>query len=324
MYTLVSAASKSNWVRSTRFAEDIRRSLGTTGQKSIPSTYLYDQLGSVLFDAITLLDEYGLTRADEDLLRTHAPEIAARAGSGVVVIELGSGSGSKTRNVLSALGGKPVYYPIDVAAAALGRCASDLAAVADVRPIEATYLDGLRQVMAEVGSAQAVLLMFLGSTIGNFDSDSAAEFLLQLRRCLRPNDRFLLGADLVKPVDQMLVAYDDPAGVTAAFNKNVLSRINRELDADFDLRSFAHEARWNEREQRIEMHLRSLRSQSVRVSRAGNLELRFEAGETIWTESSHKFTTARLNAMCIAAGFEPEVFWTHSGWPFAECLWKSA
>jgi L-histidine N-alpha-methyltransferase len=304
------------------FAEDVRRGLTGRDHKSVPSTYLYDSVGSALFDAITLLPEYGLTRADESLLRAHAPQIAKRCGPDVFVAELGSGSGAKTRSVLKALGPGPVpYYPIDVSPSALDRCVGELQRFADVRPIQASYLEGLEQVLAERERGQSMLLLFLGSTIGNFDRASATAFLKQVRNAMFPGDHLLIGADLVKPVPVMLAAYDDPLGITAAFNRNLLARMNRELNANFDLYGFHHEVRWCDREQRIEMHLRAQYAHVVQVPAAG-IDVRFRSGETIWTESSHKFTLERLRATAAEAGFRQEICWTNQEWPFAECLWS--
>jgi L-histidine Nalpha-methyltransferase len=304
-----------------RFADDVRRGLGDARQKLLPPTYLYDEIGSALFDAITLLPEYGLTRADEALLRRHATEIAWLSGRNTFVVELGSGSGAKTRTLLQALGPSSMpYYPIDVSGAALDRCVSELDRYAEVRPVQASYIDGLRRVVRERARGTRMLLLFLGSTIGNFDRAGSASFLKQVRAVLSSGDKLLIGADLVKPADQLIPAYDDPLGVTAAFNLNLLARMNRELGANFDLHGFRHEVRWAEAEQRIEMHLRSEYLHTVQIP-AAQIEVQFLSGETIWTESSHKFTTEGLEAMAAAAGFQPEACWVNSDWPFAECLW---
>lgn len=312
----------------TQFAEDVRSGLGRAGQRSgqreLPPAYLYDELGSALFEAITVLPEYGLTRADSRILTRHAREIAEDVAAGSLVVELGSGTGSKTRAILEAIGrrsGVPEYYPIDVSAGALRACEAELGTVSRVRPIHAPYLEGLRQAGLRRGGKN-VLLLFLGSTIGNFDRAAGARFLEEIRTMLIPGDSLLIGLDLVKPVPQMLLAYDDPAGVTAAFNKNVLGRMNRELGANFDLRSFEHEARWNANERRIEMHLRSLRLQRIDIP-AAELVVPLEQGETIRTESSYKFQAEELAPMAAMAGFTEEARWTDSEWPMAECLWHA-
>ncbi|MBV9768978.1 MAG: L-histidine N(alpha)-methyltransferase, partial [Bryobacterales bacterium] len=212
------------------------------------------------------------------------------------------------------------YYPIDVSADALARCERDLADVAEVHPLIQSYLDGMARATVERRAGEAFLVMFLGSTIGNFERKCALEFLCDLRRWLLSGDALLIGADLVKERDRMLVAYDDPTGVTSAFNLNLLGRINRELGGDFQLRDFEHEARWNEEQRRIEMHLRSRFNQTASIAEA-DLTVKFRAGETIWTESSHKFQLAELDAMADQTGFRVKAQWIDQEWPFAENLW---
>jgi L-histidine N-alpha-methyltransferase len=302
------------------FASDVRNGLAKP-QKELHSKYLYDELGSSLFEAITHLPEYGLTRADEGLLKRHAFDIAALIPSPVAVIELGSGVGQKTRHLLQAIGGAALrYYPIDVSADALARCERDLSDVADVHPLVQSYLDGMARATAERLPGESFLVMFLGSTIGNFERKCALEFLRDLRRALVPGDALLMGADLVKDPNRMIVAYDDPTGVTGAFNLNLLGRINRELGGDFQLRDFEHQARWNQEQRRIEMHLRSRLNQTAFIAEA-DLRVNFRAGETIWTESSHKFQLPELNAMAEQAGFRVQEQWIDRDWPFVENLW---
>ena len=303
------------------FAHDVREGLSRPGQKQLPCQYFYDDTGTALFEAITVLPEYGLTRADARLIRRLAPELTGYLGAPVAVAELGSGSGVKTRRILQSLpSGAPVtYYPIDLSAAALALCAREMAAFADVHPIAESYLSGLRQAVCARRPGETLLVLFLGSTIGNFERAAAEDFLREVRDCLIPGDALLLGADLIKPVARMLLAYDDPAGVTAAFNRNLLARINRELDADFALRSFAHEARWDRRHARIEMHLRSLKAQRVSI-RAAAFECELRKDETIWTESCHKFHAGEIREMATAAGFECRAQWLDDTWPFAESL----
>jgi L-histidine N-alpha-methyltransferase len=303
------------------FASDVRNGLAKP-QKELHSKYLYDDLGSSLFEAITHLPEYGLTRADERLLRQHANQIASLLPSSVAVIELGSGVGKKTRHLLQAVGGSGLrYYPIDVSAEALGRCERDLSDVAEVFPLVQSYLNGMARATAKRLPGESFLVMFLGSTIGNFERKCALEFLRDLRRALLPGDMLLVAADLVKEPERMLVAYDDPTGVTGAFNLNLLGRINRELGGDFRLRDFEHQARWNEEHNRIEMHLRSRLNQTAFIAEA-NLTVNFRAGETIWTESSHKFHLHELDAMADQTGFAVEAQWIDHDWPFAENLWS--
>jgi L-histidine N-alpha-methyltransferase len=303
------------------FAREVRAGLARRGQKTLPCRYFYDAVGSALFEAITLLPEYGLTRADIRVIDAHAGDIAAAMPDCPLIVELGSGSGSKARRLLEAI--QPVAYcPIDVSAAALALCAQALGDVADVRPIEGSYLDGLRIATQYRPDGQSLLVLFLGSTIGNFESDAANEFLYGIRSELLPGDALLLGTDLVKPVAQLLRAYDDPTGVTAAFNRNLLARINRELGGDFDLRRFEHVARYDVAGQRIEMHLRSLAGQCVTVKAAG-MAVRMEAGETIHTESSHKFRLDQIANMARAGGFRVEAQWTEEEWGFAESLLRA-
>jgi L-histidine N-alpha-methyltransferase len=303
------------------FAQDVRAGLTRTGQKTLSCQYLYDDIGSALFDAITYLPEYGLTRADSRIIQTHARKLVAGLPGNVVVAELGSGTGSKTRPILEQLGRRQivVYYPIDVSPVALDRCARELGPLGAVVPLESSYLEGLREVAGRRDPGQTLLLLFLGSTIGNFEPEAAIDFLLAVRLCLAPGDALLLGTDLVKPVEQLLAAYNDPTGVTAAFNLNVLGRINRELDADFDLRQFEHVVRYSEEAQRIEMHLRSRVYQIVSIRKA-DLIVDFVPNETICTEASHKFRPEQIATLARTAGFRLEQQWIDSQWPFAENL----
>ena len=305
------------------FAQDVESGLLRRDQKQVSSRYFYDDLGSTLFEDITLLPEYGLTRADERLLQTHAAQIVDAAGPIVTTAELGSGSGKKTRYILEALNRRnerSIYRPIDVSPASLVTCEKETCDLALVYPVCADWLDGLHLVSAN-RSPGPLLLLFLGSSIGNLERVRIPDFLRQIHRILQPDDLFLLGVDLVKDIDTMLAAYDDPTGVTAAFNLNILGRMNRELGADFDLRSFAHEVRWNASERRIEMHLLSGRNQSVFI-RDLEASVPFEAGETIWTEGSNKFSPEELLAVSKSSGFETVNLWIDEQWPFAEVLWR--
>lgn len=304
-----------------QFAREVRAGLSTAGQKSLPCRYFYDEVGSALFDAITALPEYGLTRADARILRSHSDELVARLAGEMVVVELGSGSGAKTRFVLDQLSRRQnvTYYPIDVSASALARCVQELAPYGDVTPLETSYLDGLAQVAGRRRHGQRLLVLFLGSTIGNFEPDSAIEFLRAVCQALAPGDAVLLGTDLVKPVEAMLRAYDDPAGVTAAFNRNLLARINRELEGDFDVRQFDHLVVYGQEQRRIEMHLRSRRRQQVTITKA-RLVVDFEQGETIFTEACHKFLPSQICDMARLAGFRLDTAWVDEAWPFAESL----
>jgi L-histidine Nalpha-methyltransferase len=306
------------------FAEEVRIGLTKPGQREILSKYLYDEVGSALFEAICLLPEYGLTRADTRLLQRHAREMVARMPRPAHVAELGSGSGKKTRWILEALARyqHTFYYPIEISPAALAACEKELGQMDLVHIVgyEKPYFEGLRAVVNRREPGEHVCVLFLGSTIGNFDRPAADDFLRQVRSILEPGDSLLLGTDLEKSIEVQLLAYDDPAGVTAAFNLNVLARINRELGADFDLKQFAHEALWNVAERRIEMHLRSLQRQRVDIPGSG-LRIRLEEGETIWTESSHKYSPSEPIEMAARTGFHCEAQWIDEEWPFAQNLW---
>jgi L-histidine N-alpha-methyltransferase len=305
------------------FAADVRAGLTKPGQKELLSKYLYDDVGSALFEVICHLPEYGLTRADERLLRRHAGEIVERLATPIAVAELGSGSGKKTRKILEAFCRRQPtrYYPIEISRSALAMCERELSDIdfISILGFEREYLDGLLEVAAERRPGQHLLVLFLGSTIGNFDRMAGLKFLNQVRRILQPGDSLLLGTDLVKPDSQLLAAYDDELGVTAAFNLNLLARINRELNADFDLAHFEHVARINPQLRSVEMHLRSKRNQIVSIPAAG-LAVKFLKNETIWTESSHKYSPEEVREMARTAGFCCEVQWIDEQWPFAENL----
>jgi L-histidine N-alpha-methyltransferase len=307
----------------SEFAQCVRECLTKSGQKELPSKYLYDEVGSALFEAICVLPEYGLTRADARLLEKHAGEIVARLPFPIEVAELGSGSGKKTRWILEALSRRQrtYYYPIEISPSALAACEKELGQIDLVSIVgyEQPYLEGLRAVAQRRDDREHLLVLFLGSTIGNFDREAGEGFLREVRAILRTGDALLLGTDLEKSAAVQRLAYDDPAGVTAAFNKNLLARINRELGADFDLERFQHEARWNAAERRIEMHLRSTTNQSVNIAAAG-LQVKFKEGETIWTESSHKYRPAEVAAMARRTGFRCDGQWIDEEWPFAQNL----
>jgi L-histidine Nalpha-methyltransferase len=304
------------------FADEVRLGLGKP-QKELPSKYLYDDVGSALFEVICVLPEYGLTRADERLLLRNASEIVDQLPTPLIVAELGSGSGKKTRPILKALSRrqKTAYCPIEISPTALAMCRRELGDLDSISILgfEREYLDGLGEVAGRRKPGQSLLVLFLGSTIGNFDRPAGVRFLGDIRSKLLPGDALLLGTDLLKPVSQLIAAYDDPVGVTASFNLNLLARINRELDADFQLPRFAHEARFNPHARSVEMHLRSLSEQTVNISAAG-FSAHFDKGETIWTESSHKYTRDEIRGMAIATGFQCEQQWVDSDWAFAESL----
>ena len=308
---------------SYEFAADVRAGLTRSGQKELPSKYLYDNVGSALFEVISHLPEYGLTRADERLLRRHADEIVDRVAGPVAVAELGSGSGKKTRWLLEAFcrRQRTSYYPVEISRSALVMCERELSDIDAISIVgfEREYLDGLLEVAAYRKSGQRLFVLFLGSTIGNFDRPAGVKFLAEVRRILEPGDSLLLGTDLEKPSAQLLAAYDDELGVTAAFNLNLLARINRELDADFDLREFTHLAKINHAARSVEMHLQSKRRQMVSIP-AAEVVVEFLEGETIWTESSHKYSAHEIVDTARNSGFHCETQWIDEQWPFAENL----
>jgi L-histidine N-alpha-methyltransferase len=303
------------------FARDVAEGLSRP-RKTLPPCWFYDPVGSALFEVITLLPEYGLTRADSALIENARHEIIAAANKPRLVVELGSGSGTKTRHLLSAAAahGPVEYVPIDISGAALDFCQASLNSLHNitVRPVENTYLDGLDQALG----GRRALILFLGSTIGNFTPDESRAFLRAVRERVRPGDTLLLGADLVKDPARLVAAYQDSLGVTAAFNLNLLARINRELDADFDLDNFVHEARYNEPCSRIEMHLRSLTAHSVRIGTTG-MDIAFRKGETIWTESSHKFRAESVRALGEDTGWQTVRQWLDNSWGFSETLFAA-
>ena len=257
-------------------------------------------------------------------MQKHAEEIVRRLPSNLHVAELGSGSGKKTRYILEAVSRiQPTfYYPIEISPAALAACEKELGQIDMVSIVgyEQPYLDGLRSVAGRLRKEDHLLVLFLGSTIGNFDREAAEEFLREVRRILRFGDALLLGTDLEKSAETQLLAYDDSTGVTAAFNLNLLARVNRELGANFNLKQFTHEARWNAEERRIEMHLRSEKRQSVYIPRA-EVVVEFAAGESIWTESSHKYVADQVPKMARRTGFHGEAQWVDKEWAFAQNLW---
>ncbi len=305
------------------FAADLRSGLRTDGQRTLPSKYLYDEVGSALFEVICVLPEYGLTRADTRLLIRHAPSWVSQLPSKTCVAELGSGSSKKTRLILEALAQRQetTFFPIDISRAALAQCARELGDIPNlsVSGLHMEYLPGLHEAKARRQKKGPLLVLFLGSTIGNFDRDAGERFLRSVREQLSPGDFMLLSSDLVKSEAELVLAYDDVAGVTAAFDKNVLARINRELDADFDLARFAHEARWNREARRVEMHLVARTDMTVHIRRA-QLTVELATGESIKTEDSYKFETGEIRDVAQRCGFRCAEQWIDSEWAFAQSL----
>jgi L-histidine Nalpha-methyltransferase len=278
--------------------------------KRLPAWLLYDATGSALFEEITELPEYYPTRTERAILTAHAAEMVEAAGPPVAVAELGAGTASKTRLLLAALLRQQraaAYVPIDVSPSALALAKDALARFRglSVHPIVGRYPEDLGVLDAIAGRR---LLLFLGSNLGNYDPEPARALLSAVRARLRPGDAFLIGTDLRKSGRILVPAYDDAAGVTARFNKNVLARLNLDLRGDFDLRAFRHVVLWNAAASRIELYLESLCAQQVRLRALGAV-VPFAAGERIHTESSYKFTRRGLRAMVAAAGFRWERSW---------------
>jgi L-histidine Nalpha-methyltransferase len=296
-----------------QFATDVQYYL-MQQPRQLPSRYFYDALGSALFEAICRLPWYRITRVETRLLVAHGREIFDTLGHGLdTVVELGGGSGQKLMTLVEAgrrTASRLELRLIDVSAIALASAARALSVLDAVHVVtyEASYEAGLAQVRAARAGSGRTLTLFLGSNIGNFDPPGADAFLRGIRAALAPGDGLLIGADLVKPERALLLAYDDPLGVTAAFNRNLLVRINRELGGDFDVSAFSHRAVWNGGASRVEMHLVSRLRQHVRVPAAG-LEFDIEAGESIWTESSYKYEPDDLRLTLERAGFRTMKQW---------------
>ncbi len=307
------------------FAVDVQRDLALT-PKQLQSKYLYDALGSSLFEAICRLPWYRITRAERRLLEVHAAEIVTRvAGAVPLIVELGCGSGEKIvilAEAIQAAGRRARVHLIDISRQALEQSERTLGRLRHISVVghRETYEVGLRHAAQQRASDSPVLVLLLGSNIGNFDAPAAEEFLRAIRGALAPGDALLLGADLVKPEPDLQLAYDDPLGVTAAFNRNLLVRINRELQGTFDLDAFAHVAVWNHAQRRVEMHLESQRDQRVRV---GDRTVTFTTGERIWTESSYKYEPIEIVAMGADAGFAPTEQWIDEEARFALTLFAA-
>ncbi len=292
-----------------QFAADARRYLSRL-PRQLPSRWLYDALGSALFEAICRLPWYSVTRAETRLLAREASRVLADDCR--TLVELGPGSGAKMAALLTRFcpDDRPLrVHLIDLSPAALRQATRTLERIRGVEVLahEAPYEDGLRDFSKTRGHGPA-LAAFLGSNIGNFPPADARDLIARIRGALRVGDGLLLGTDLVKPERRLLEAYDDPLGVTAAFNRNVLVRLNTELGADIDVTRFAHRVVWNAAHARVEMHLVSLRQQRI-VIPAADLDFTMEEGETIWTESSHKYEPDQVRAMLEDGGFSVSAQW---------------
>ena len=307
-------------------ARDVREGFSRL-PKQIPAQYLYDDLGSALFEAICELPWYRITRAETALLGACSAQIAARFAEPPFVVELGPGSGDKLLRLAQGFSTRPHrahLHLIDISQSALAAAQRSLARLSGftVTVARATYEEGLGAIADLRPAGSAMLTLVLGSNIGNFQRQSAVALLRRIRDAGRPGDRLLLGADLVKPESELALAYDDPLGVTAAFNRNLLVRLNRELGATFDLAQFDHHARWNAEQERMEMHLASRCAQRVSIPGAG-IEVDFAARETIWTESSCKYSLHSLGALVAEAGFDLEEQWLDAEAGFALSLFRA-
>ena len=314
-------AFKSPAVLVSPIAEEVLSGLSAR-PRNLPPKLFYDAAGSHLFEQITETQEYYPTRTERAILADNAGEIISHAGNNLTLVELGAGSASKTQVLIEALLRRQLradFYPVDVSSSALQGALTTLNGHfprCRVSPIVADYTHQIPDLNALPGRK---LVLFIGSTIGNFEPDDAMAFLKSVRRSLQPGDALLIGFDLIKDAQVLHAAYNDDAGVTAAFNKNMLVRINRELGGSFDLDAFEHVAFWNRRKSRIEMHLESTREQAVWVQDLGR-SFHFEQGERIHTENSYKFNTASMTRLLRRSGFRLEKSWTDAkGW-FGEAL----
>ena len=303
-------------------AEDVRRGLSSQPKRFLPK-YFYDQLGSQLFEAICLLPEYYLTRAENEILDHYADEIVSLLDGNTTLLEMGSGSASKTRLLIEALLRKQdqlLFIPVDISASALDGSSRILLQSYPQLKIEAyaaDYFAGLAE-LSKMPRART-LALFLGSNISNFDPPEALKFLRALRQVLHQGDALLLGADLKKERNVLEAAYNDALGVTAAFNLNVLARINRELGGNFDLRAFQHRAFYNEAVGRVEIYIESTREQTVAISEL-ELEVQFGKGEQIHTENSYKYDLSDIAGLAAETGFTPARTWLDQKQQFSSSL----
>jgi dimethylhistidine N-methyltransferase len=296
--------------------------------RKLPPKYFYDDAGARLFERICELDEYYPTRTELSILRQHAPDIGATIGPRARIVELGSGSGVKTRLLLQHLIDPVVYVPIDIAETQLHRFAQDLRLdfpELAVEPVAADYTERVILPDAPAGTARTIAF-FPGSTIGNFEPDEAADFLIRLRRLCGADGGLILGTDMHKDLEVLHAAYNDPPGVTAAFNLNLLHRVNRELGANFDPDAFAHDAVYDVQHKRIEMRLVCVRECSVRVPRPGegDASFSFQPGEFIVTEYSHKYTEQSVRQLADRTGWRVHRRWTDARQWFSVWLLKTA
>ncbi len=304
------------------FGDDVRAGL-TAARKYLPPKYFYDELGSAIFESICALPEYYLTRTEAAILDRRADEMVTALGGPIEFVEFGSGSARKTRALLEAAlrhQDDVAYHPIDISPAALED--SSLALVAEFERLHVTayasdYFDVLES--AQLRTSKRVMALFLGSNIGNYDPSEARTLLRAMSAAFKPGDGLLLGADLKKDAAVLERAYNDPTGVTASFNKNVLARINRELGGRFDLDAFAHASRYDAARGSVDSFLVAQRGCNVPIEALG-IDVRFSAAESIHTESSHKFDEADIARLATASGFRVERRWTDDAERFAVSL----
>jgi dimethylhistidine N-methyltransferase len=288
---------------------------GLTGasQKTLPSSYLYDAVGSALFEAICHLREYGCCKGEKSLLSSYRRQIIEYLDPRARIIELGAGSGEKARLLLAELERDVEFHAIDISPTALTNACQAISCLPRVifHAHAMDFLHGLRSIASKIDGGngrsnrrapEPILVLFLGSSIGNFSRSESSSFLQSLRAVLDEGDMLLLGTDLIKPIEKLMLAYDDPQGVTAAFNRNVLSRLNADFGASFDLPRFKHSVKWNAESEAVELYLESLCDQIVAISAAG-LSIHFKRGETILTEMSHKYRPEKIGEWVRQAGF---------------------
>jgi L-histidine Nalpha-methyltransferase len=322
MTTSVLPAAAGQWT--DRIAAAVREGLASS-PKHLPPWLFYDEAGSRLFEEITETPEYYLTRSERAVLDEYAGAMIARAAAGdrLRITELGAGSADKTRLLLAAAvrrQGQVIYEPVDVSSSALAKAEERIEREFPevvVAPQLLDYTDGFQ--LGSPSSGERRLVLYIGSSIGNFEPDAAASLLQRLRSSLRAGDALLLGFDLVKSAEMLLAAYDDAGGVTAAFNLNLLVRLNRELGADFDPAAFAHCAMWNAAASRMEMYLVSRIPQTVHLSGL-DMTVEFRRSECVHTENSYKYRRGQAEAMLAEAGFIPNATWTDRRAWFAVCL----
>lgn len=307
------------------FARAVRDGL-LARPKTLPFQYFYDETGSALFEQICRLPEYYLTRTEDAILREHAAAMTEGWASPPTLIELGSGSAEKTRRLISAALGRYFrlhYVPIDVSESAVEASARDLVRTFPALRVTG-YVGDYHQSLTDIAARLRgpKLVIFLGSSLGNYEPERAADLLGNVAGVMGPHDRFLIGTDLVKDPAVLEAAYDDAQGVTGRFNRNLLARINRELRADFVIDRFRHRAVYRADLGRVEMHLVSLADQAVHIPDAG-VTVQFAEGESIHTENSHKYTRAGLHDLAARAGFVEDTAWTDSrGW-FRVQRWRT-